>query len=68
MLNPGRARWVKLALSMSDEDGMEDSFGARAMQERTRAELQKLISEHKIIAFIKVNPLLTGVRFFAWKI
>lgn len=42
---------------MSDEDEMEDTFGAKAMQERTRAELQTLISEHKIIAFIKVKLL-----------
>ncbi|CAM9378069.1 unnamed protein product [Sphacelaria rigidula] len=44
---------------MSDnDDGMEESFAAKAMKERTRAELQELVSEHKIIAFIKGNRLM----------
>lgn len=35
-----------------DEDGM--SFGGKAMQERTNAELQGMVDSHNIIAFIKV--------------
>ena len=36
-----------------DEDGM--SFGEKAMQERTNAELQGMVDSHNIIAFIKVK-------------
>lgn len=39
---------------MSD-DFSGDSFGAKAMQERTNAELQGMVSSHNILAFIKVN-------------
>lgn len=40
---------------MSNLDEAESSFAAKDMQERTHAELQALISEHNIIAFIKVR-------------
>lgn len=40
---------------MSDDyDEDEMSFGAKAMQERTNAELQEMVDSHSIIAFIKV--------------
>ncbi|CAM9317929.1 unnamed protein product, partial [Ectocarpus sp. 13 AM-2016] len=40
---------------MSGDFGEEDSFGARAMQERTHAELQEMVSSHNILAFIKAS-------------
>ncbi|CAN0147293.1 unnamed protein product, partial [Ectocarpus sp. 4 AP-2014] len=40
---------------MSEDFGEEDSFGARAMQERTRVELQEMVSSHNILAFIKAS-------------
>ena len=44
------------ALRMMSDDYDEDemSFGAKAMQERTNAELQEMVDSHSIIAFIKV--------------
>lgn len=48
-----RATTTRLGM-MSDEFG-EDSFGAKAMQERTNAELQEMVSSHNILAFIKVG-------------
>lgn len=45
---------------MSD-DFSGDSFGAKAMQERTKAELQEMVSSHNILAFIKVNTNTTAV-------
>lgn len=44
-------------LGMSDDFG-EDSFGAKAIQERTNAELQEMVSSHNILAFIKVKHAL----------
>lgn len=57
VLHSSHAGWGRSScLSMSDnDDEMEESFGEKAMKERTRAELQELVSEHKIIAFIKVD-------------
>lgn len=45
------------SLSMMSDDYDEDdmSFGAKAMQERTNAELQGMVDSHSIIAFIKVK-------------
>lgn len=45
-----------LTMMMSDDfDEDEMSFGAKAMQERTNAELQEMVDSHNIIAFIKVE-------------
>lgn len=47
---------MKLTLNVSteeDDDGGE-SFGAKAMRERTNAQLQEMVSSHNILAFIKV--------------
>eukprot|EP00903_Cladosiphon_okamuranus_P010161 g9621.t1 len=42
---------------MSDDfDG--DSFGAKAIKERTNAELQEMVDSHNILAFIKGNRLM----------
>lgn len=41
---------------MSDDFAEDEmSFGAKAMQERTNAELQGMVDSHNIIAFIKVS-------------
>lgn len=40
---------------MMSDDFSGDSFGAKAMQERTNAELQEMVSSHNILAFIKVK-------------
>lgn len=42
------------SLGMMSDDFSGDSFGAKAMQERTNAELQEMVSSHNILAFIKV--------------
>ncbi|CAN0364209.1 unnamed protein product [Ectocarpus sp. 12 AP-2014] len=60
--SPAQARHVVTSATrlgmMSEDFGEEDSFGARAMQERTRAELQEMVSSHNILAFIKGNRLM----------
>lgn len=57
--SPAQARHVAPSATrlgmMSEDFGEEDSFGARAMQERTHAELQEMVSSHNILAFIKVS-------------
>lgn len=40
-------------ISSGGDDGGK-SFGEEAMRERTNAELQEMVSKHKILAFIKV--------------
>jgi len=49
-------------ISSAGDDGGK-SFGEEAMRERTNAELQEIVSKHKILAFIKViqtcRPRLT---------
>ncbi|CAM9803563.1 unnamed protein product [Laminaria digitata] len=49
-----------LGRMMMSDDFAEDemSFGAKAMQERTNAELQGMVDSHNIIAFIKGNRLM----------
>lgn len=47
-----RAATTRLAMS-DDFDG--NSFGVKAMQERTNAELQEMLDSHNILAFIKVK-------------
>ncbi|CAM9466263.1 unnamed protein product [Pylaiella littoralis] len=45
-------------LRMMSDDFSGDSFGAKAMKERTDAELQEMVSSHNILAFIKGNRLM----------
>lgn len=50
-----RGEVMKLTLNMSAGEGDDgESFGAKAMRERTNAELQEMVSSHNILAFIKV--------------
>lgn len=41
------------ALYVSDQAG-DDDFGVKAMQERTREQIQEFISSHNVIVFMKV--------------
>ncbi len=47
---------------MSD-DFSGESFGAKAMQERTNAEIQEMVSSHNILAFIKVREAYEKSRY-----
>lgn len=51
-----RHQRVTTRLGVSDDFG-EDSFGAKAIKERTNAELQDMVSSHNILAFIKVKHM-----------
>lgn len=37
------------------ENGEDHSFGAKATQERTRQQLQEIVSSHSIVLFMKVR-------------
>lgn len=51
---PGRRSSPLVSMMSDDFDEDDMSFGAKAMQERTNAELQGMVDSHNIIAFIKV--------------